>query len=201
MNKGADQKLPPGWVTLPLSEIASINPALDQSVTNDDVEVTFVPMRAVSAEGAGLTNPEPRRYCEVKKGYTSFVSGDVIMAKITPCIEKGKTAVVPDIPGRVCFGSTEFYSIRPETDVQARWIAQYLLQYETRRAAQRQMAGAVGQMRVPVGFLESLQIPLAPAAEQCRVVETLDELFSDLDAGVAALGSGPIKWIPMMGVL
>lgn len=187
MSEANGQHLPPGWIAPALREIARINPPLDRSIVNDDIQVTFVPMRAVEVEGGGLTAPEVRRLHEVKKGYTSFLSGDVIMAKITPCMENGKTTVVPDVPGQVCFGSTEFHSIRPELDVQAKWISHFLLQHETRRAAQRQMAGAVGQMRVPASFLESLRLPVAPAAEQSRIADTLDELFSDLDAGVAAL--------------
>lgn len=49
------------------------------------------------------------------------------------------------------------------------------------------MAGGVGQLRVPTTFLKSLRIPIAPAAEQARIAAALDEMFSDLDAGVAAL--------------
>jgi hypothetical protein len=123
---------------------------------------------------------------EVKKGYTTFLSGDVIMAKITPCMENGKTTVVPDLPGSVCFGSTEFQVIRPEAGITARWIAEFLVQHEFRRAAQRAMTGGVGQMRVPVAFLQSVRIPVAPTAEQERINDLLDELLSDLDAGVAA---------------
>ncbi len=144
-------------------------------------------MRAVATEGGGLISPERRPYREVKKGYTAFLSGDVIMAKITPCTENGKTTVVPDVPGEVCFGSTEFHTIRPDQGVQPKWIEQFLLQHETRRNAQRAMAGGVGQMRVPVEFLKSLTIPVAPTREQSRIAETLDALFSDVDAGVAAL--------------
>lgn len=187
MNNLKAQPLPQGWATPALGEIASINPALDRCVIHDEVNVAFVPMRAVEVDGGGLTTPETRRFAEVKKGYTAFLSGDVIMAKITPCMENGKIAVVPEVPGAVCFGSTEFHSIRPERGVNAKWIAQFLLQHETRRAAQRQMTGGVGQMRVPAHFLETLRIPLPPTAEQLRVADTLDELFSDLDAGVAAL--------------
>ena len=109
------------------------------------------------------------------------------MAKITPCTENGKTTVVPDVPGLVCFGSTEFHTIRPEQGVQPEWIEQFLLQHVTRRNAQRAMAGGVGQMRVPAEFLKTVRIPVAPTAEQSRIAEALDELFSDLDAGVAAL--------------
>ena len=179
--------LPPGWSTSPLGGVSAINPRLDRCVVDDDTEVTFVPMRAVAPEGAGLVDPETRRYGEVKKGYTSFLSGDVIMAKITPCAENGKTTVVPEVPGQVCFGSTEFHTIRPEQGVRAEWIEQFLLQHETRRLAQRSMTGGVGQMRVPGEFLNSVQIPVAPSNEQDRIISTLGELLSDLDAGAVAL--------------
>ncbi len=132
-------------------------------------------------------NPETRPYSEVRKGYTAFLSGDVIMAKITPCMENGKTALVPNVPGDICFGSTEFHVVRPEKGIDPKWIEQFLLQHETRREARRQMAGGVGQMRVPAEFLKTIKIPIAPPVEQTRIVEALDELFSDLDAGVAAL--------------
>ena len=49
------------------------------------------------------------------------------------------------------------------------------------------MAGAVGQLRVPQSFLETVELPLAPTGEQRRILDEVDELLSDLDAGVAAL--------------
>jgi type I restriction enzyme S subunit len=95
--------------------------------------------------------------------------------------------VVPELPGAACFGSTEFHVLRAEPGIQARWIANYLLQHSTRHTAQRQMTGGVGQMRVPSAFLETLSLPLPPEPEQVRILDTLDELLSDLDAGVATL--------------
>jgi type I restriction enzyme S subunit len=187
VSRESNNDLPSGWEIAPLAALSQINPPLDRCVVNDAIEVNFVPMRAVESEGAGLVRPEARPYGEVKKGYTSFLSGDVIMAKITPCMENGKTTVVPNLPGSVCFGSTEFHVIRPETGALARWIAAFLVQHEIRRNAQRAMSGGVGQMRVPAAFLESLRIPIAPTAEQERIADALDELLSDLDAGVAAL--------------
>jgi type I restriction enzyme S subunit len=160
---------------------------LTSRIINEDDEVNFIPMRAVESEGGGLVRPELRPYGAVKKGYKSFLSGDVIMAKITPCMENGKTAVVPKLRGEVCFGSTEFHVIRPEDGVEPRWIANFLLQHEVRRTAQRQMAGGVGQMRVPAAFLEATRMPVPPANEQIHISDAIDELFSDLDAGVAAL--------------
>src|SRR6266849_10202298 len=120
---------PSGWESVSVAQVAQINPALGRCIVDDNVQINFVPMRAVEPEGGGLRNPELRSYGEVKKGYTAFLSGDVIMAKITPCMENGKTAVVPELPGSVCFGSTEFHVIRPENGVEPRWIVNFLLQH------------------------------------------------------------------------
>jgi type I restriction enzyme S subunit len=188
MSEANEQQLPQGWVQAELSAIAQINPPLDRCILNDNIAVTFVPMRAVEPNGGGLLRPEVSTYGAVKKGFTAFITGDVIMAKITPCMENGKTCVVPELPGAACFGSTEFHVVRTEKDIEARWIANFLLQHSTRHTAQRQMMGGVGQMRVPTAFLESLRVPVPPAAEQQRILESTDELLSDLDAGVAALG-------------
>src|SRR5689334_7192817 len=107
MSETNGQELPPGWTTAELSSVAQINPPLDRCIINDSVAVDFVPMRAVEGEGAGLLRPETPTYGEVTKGYTPFLPGDVITAKITPCMENGKTCVVPELPGAACFGSTE----------------------------------------------------------------------------------------------
>lgn len=183
----AGPTLPDGWELRPLPEVAQINPRLGRRIADDRLPVTFVPMRAVAVEGGGVVDPETRPYGEVKKGYTAFLPGDVIMAKITPCMENGKIAVVPQFPNDVCFGSTEFHVIRPEKGISSRWIKDFLLQRSIRKEAKRHMAGAVGQMRVPVEFLRTLKIPVAPESEQNRISGVLEGLFSDLDAGVAAL--------------
>ena len=193
MSEANGQHLPPGWVQAPLPAIAQLNPPLDRCIINDTVQVDFVPMRAVEPEGGGLLRAEVATYGEVKKGYTPFLSGNVIMAKITPCMENGKTCVVPPLPGAACFGSTEFHVVRAESGIEARWIANYLLQHSTRHDAQRQMMGGVGQMRVPAGFLEALQLPVPPAQEQCRILENTDELLSDLDAAMVALKRAQAK--------
>jgi type I restriction enzyme S subunit len=189
----SEGSLPQGWELALLSEIAEINPKAFRGLDDDATLVNFVPMRAVAPEGGGLTAPEVRPFGEVKKGYTSFVSGDVIMAKITPCMENGKTTAVPPLPHELSFGSTEFHVMRPELGVPSQWIAHFLLQHSVRRFAQRQMTGAVGQMRVPVSFLEELRLPVAPVDEQQRICDALDELLSDLDAGVEALKSAQAK--------
>ncbi len=187
MSNANGRQLPTGWASATLQEIGAINPRLDGRVFHDDLDVAFVPMAAVDVEHGGVNRPETRSYSSVKKGYTPFFPGDVIVAKITPCMENGKVAVVPELVGDVGFGSTEFHVIRPSTGIDARWISHFLWQSSVRHSAWRAMTGGVGQLRVPKKFLQVLSLPITGTAEQCRILEKIEELLSDLDAGVAAL--------------
>ena len=98
INTDVISKLPDGWVTAPLQVLAAINPRLTHTISDDSEPVTFVPMSAVDVGFGGIQRPEKRTYGEVKKGYTPFTTGDVIFAKITPCMENGKGGVVKGEP-------------------------------------------------------------------------------------------------------
>ena len=156
-----------------LSEIADLNPSLAESL-GGDAPVSFVPMAAVTAETARTTNGEDRRYFEVSKGYTPFLDGDLLVAKITPCFENGKIAQAT-LTHRIGFGSTEFHVVRPKRGrADARYLLHFLRQERIRRDGERKMTGSAGQRRVPEHFLASLQVPLPPLPEQRRIAEILD---------------------------
>ena len=180
--------LPPGWARTTLGEVAVLNPRSDSLPVDDSQPVTFVPMAAVDEEHGGIARPEVRPLTEVRHGYTPFTSGDVLFAKITPCMENGKVAVVPEkLVAGIGFGSTEFVVIRAEEGIEPRWLSRHLSQTSFRRRAKRAMTGAVGQQRVPKDFIATESLPIAPSREQQRIADKIDELFSDLDAGVRAL--------------
>jgi type I restriction enzyme S subunit len=124
--------------------------------------------------------------CE-KEGYTRFTEGDVLFAKITPCMENGKVAIAEGLQGGIGAGSTEFHVFRSYTGLYNRYLLYYLLQAAFRHDAQHHMSGAVGQKRVPLKYLEDSQIPVPPLNEQRRIVSKIEELYSDLDEGEAAL--------------
>jgi type I restriction enzyme S subunit len=162
-----------GLKTTALDEVAELNPRFTETLAPDD-EVSFVPMSAVSAETAGITDEQTRKYSEVSKGYTPFVTGDVLVAKITPCFENGKIAQAR-LAHRVGFGSTEFHVVRPRVDkLDARYTLHFLRRGNVRLAGERRMTGSAGQRRVPENFLAKLEIPLPPLAEQRRIAEVLD---------------------------
>jgi type I restriction enzyme S subunit len=179
--------LPKGWASARLDEVADISSNRKVADLLPETPVTFVPMAAVREEFGGIDVSALRPYCEVQKGYTQFREGDVLLAKITPCMENGKVAVVPRLVNECGYGSTEFHVLRPRSCIAPDWIAHYVSQKGFRREAQRNMTGSAGQLRVPKHWLQEQYIPVAPSSEQRRIVAKIEELFSDLDAGVAAL--------------
>lgn len=183
----APGKLPAGWAWAPLSDIARINPPLDRRISDDTQRVAFVPMAAVDEGFGGVQRPTLRTFGEVKKGYTPFQTDDIIMAKITPCMENGKGGVVKGTAHQVFFGSTEFHVLRPHAGILPQWIGAFLGQERVRHVARLGMKGSAGQLRVPEEFLEGLYLPVPPSAEQTRIADRIDELFTDLAAGVVAL--------------
>jgi type I restriction enzyme S subunit len=157
-----------------LSEVAEINPSLEAKLAGEE-NITFVPMAAVSAEEARVVTNETRQFKEVSKGYTPFQSGDVLIAKITPCFENGKIAQAL-LKHRYGFGSTEFHVVRPRPGrLDGRYLHHFLRQQKIRVAGERRMTGSGGQRRVPAAFISEMEIPLPPLAEQKRIGEVLDK--------------------------
>jgi len=103
-----------------LGDVCEINPRAPKNIPDETV-VSFLPMSAVSELGF-LSFEELRTYREVKKGYTYFERGDVLIAKITPCFENGKATVTDKIRNQIGFGSTEFHVVRPSPQVDAQYI-------------------------------------------------------------------------------
>lgn len=179
--------LPDGWRWERIDSVAPVNPRRASDNLADDVEVAFVPMAAVTAETGGIDVSTRRPIASVRKGFTRFGSGDVIFAKITPCMENGKAAVVPTLPHGVGFGSTEFHVLSPR-DVSARFLYHWISQRGFRETAEFNMTGTAGQKRVPTDFMRDALIPVPPPEVQAAIVARIDELFAEVDDGEAALG-------------
>jgi len=166
--------LPETWTAAKLSDICQINPRGKSGLAEDD-EVSFVPMSAVSEFSGTIVGAETRPLRDVQKGFTPFQEGDVLFAKITPCMENGKAAIARNLVNRRGFGSTEFHVMRPSGVVLAEWIFAIIRTAEFRRAAASSFQGAVGQQRVTASFLERFRIPLPPLSEQQQIAEILRE--------------------------
>jgi len=179
----SEEKLPVGWKISPIGSIAEVNP---RKPPNDalppDADVSFVPMKAVDADDGMITDPENRPYAKVRKGYTAFRDGDVIFAKITPCMENGKAAIAGDLVNGYGFGSSEFHVFRPTSSILAKYLFYFLRQRTFRLIAEANMTGSVGQKRVPTTFVKEYPIPYPPLPEQKRIVAKLYEIMAEIKA-------------------
>ena len=160
---------------VPLGEICTVNPRkrkLEHSV--EDAVVSFVPMAAVDERFGTITVREERPLSDVSKGFTAFENGDVLFAKITPCMENGKIALARNLTNGVGRGSTEFFVLRPSDRVLGEYIYHFLRQLRFREAAKESFTGTAGQQRVPKSFMENALVPLPTLDEQQRIVGILN---------------------------
>lgn len=175
-------ELPEGWESIALNNLCEINPKLPNNQYDDHLEVTFLPMKQVSEVVNKIDVTEIRRFKDVKKGFTPMINGDVIFAKITPCMENGKIAVVHSLKNGIAFGSTEFHVFRCKESVLNTYIFHFLVQERTRYTAEENMTGAVGQRRVPKKFLEEYVITIpVKISEQQKVVDEIESRLSVCD--------------------
>jgi len=176
--------LPDGWTVKRLSDpaVATLNPKKSEmNGLPPETEVTFVPMSAVDDSSGMIARPEVRRLGAVKKGYTYFAENDVIFAKITPCMENGKCAIGRGLRNRLAFGSTEFHVVRSRAETTPEWLHHILRSQQVRDDAENAMHGAAGQQRVPIEFLELLEIPVPPLPEQRRIAARIETLTRRLE--------------------
>ena len=157
-----------------LKDICTINPKA--TILVDDLEVSFVPMPKVGEQGE-FDPSEIRTYQEVKKGFTNFQNGDVLFAKITPCMENGKGAIAKSLRNGYGFGSTEFHVLRPDNSkVTSEWLYYLTSWSEFRKDAENNMTGSAGQKRVPKTFLENYDVNLPELQRQKEIATILDHI-------------------------
>ena len=185
--KGEEVALPRGWKRVSLKEVSTINPRRPTGLERaEDAPTTFVPMAGVNAVRGTIADPIVRPFSEVAKGYTYFAEGDVLFAKITPCMQNGKHAVACRLIDGIGFASTEFHVIRPGPEIAPDWIHGYLRQPWVLTEATNHFTGSVGQQSVPDDFLSNLEIPLPPLAEQKRIAAILAEQMDAVERARAA---------------
>ncbi len=157
-----------------LRDVARINPPTRFGKLKGPDTVSFVPMDVVSEIFGEIGERQIRPVGEVAS-YTTFQEGDLIWAKITPCMENGKSAVARGLENGFGYGSTEFHVFRPKaTDVSVEFLHLLLRLPLVRQHARLNFTGSSGHQRVDEQFFRRMEIPVPPVKVQERIVAKAD---------------------------
>lgn len=178
-------KSPADWILSRIRNVAQLSPGYSEQAPAADELCTVVPMELLSDEGS-IDMSNQQTIDELQSGLTVFEQGDVLFAKITPCMENGKGAYVVNLPTRYAFGSTEFHVLRPSFRIDGKFLYYSTFNSVFRAYAAENMTGAAGQKRVSSRFLKNSRLFLPSLPEQKQIAAFLDANCQALDAAVAA---------------
>lgn len=168
--------IPNKWKWVTFNDIAILNP---RNKIDDTLEVSFITMSDINAGYSNKFNQNISRWGNVKKGFTHFSEGDVLIAKITPCFQNRKSFVAKSLHNGFGAGTTELHVIRPNisltNNLYLLWLckSEYFIKLGTSL-----LSGSVGQQRISKNELSQIKVPLPPIQEQTRIVQKLEEILS-----------------------
>ncbi len=169
-------ELPPTWVYSTLYDIGEIAP---RNNSEDGAEASFVPMAQISEFYGIPAQSETRAWGEIKSGFTHFAEGDVCLAKITPCYQNGKSAVMRGLRNGIGAGTTELHVFRAIDElVSPDYVLIFLKSPLFINEGIPRMTGSAGQKRITRDYFAGKPFPLPPLEEQKRIVAKVDQLMA-----------------------
>lgn len=182
-----------------LNQIAITNPSKSEiSSIGNGTSVSFIDMASVSNDGYIATQTD-RNLGSLKKGsYTYFKENDIIIAKITPCMENGKCGLAKNLTNGIAMGSSEFHVIRVGDEVVSKFIFSFLNRKVVRNEAEKNMTGASGHRRVPISFYEQLSVPVPSIEEQQKIVTEIEALEGEITKAQQIIDNAPAQKIAIL---
>ncbi|MBI5306948.1 MAG: restriction endonuclease subunit S [Planctomycetes bacterium] len=173
--------IPEGWQVLRLKYKISLDPSKNEvlKIISLDDDVTFLPMAYVT-EGGDINDENEKKLEDVFSGYTYFRDNDVVVAKITPCFENGKGALIKGMKNGIGFGTTEFFVLRSKS-LDEKYLFYLTKSDYFRKIGEASMKGAAGQKRIPDSFIKDLKIGFPEQTEQKRIANYLDKKTTEID--------------------
>ncbi|MCZ2343905.1 MAG: restriction endonuclease subunit S [Bacteroidales bacterium] len=170
--------IPKGWRERPLPEVFDVNPT--RSLSKGTL-APYLDMANMPTQG-----PSPDTWVTREMGSgTKFINGDTLVARITPCLENGKTALVDFLPdGQVGWGSTEYIVLRPKGTIPPAFAYLLARGESFRTFAIQQMTGSSGRQRVPADSLSKYEI-VAPEVES-PIFQRFERIVSPMFAQITA---------------
>ena len=166
--------IPENWKWVRFGDIFEINP---RNNVSDEIGVSFIPMALIEDGYVSQFTYEVKAWGNVKKGYTHFQDGDIVMAKITPCFQNLKSALMINLENGVGAGTTELHVLRSHSNICREFFMWFIKSPNFVSICVKNMTGTAGQKRVPTDVLKNYVVPLPPLEEQKRIVEKIEELL------------------------
>lgn len=167
-------KIDPDWPMVKLGDVCEINPKKSEvAKLNKATNVSFIPMEDIDTVQDIIPKKE-KALDEVYKGYTYFRENDVLVAKVTPCFENGKSGIAKNLKNGIGFGSSELHVIRPSDKILPEYIYPFINLDKFIQEGKKQMTGTGGLQRVPVIYISETAIPLPPLKIQQKIVIVIE---------------------------
>ncbi|MFM4706600.1 restriction endonuclease subunit S [Aeromonas caviae] len=167
-------EIPDHWNVCRIKYVAQLNPSKSEvRGLSDNTIVSFIPMEAIGERGE-VDVSRTRLLGDVLTGYSYITDGDVMLAKITPCFENGKGAVVHGLENGIGFATTEVIPARPYRKSDAQFLYYLFTSNPFKGLAEGSMYGAGGQKRVADSFVAEYHFAEAPADERDTIAAFLD---------------------------
>ncbi|ACL70766.1 restriction endonuclease subunit S [Halothermothrix orenii] len=169
-------ELPKGWEWVRLGEIMIIN---QRNKLNDNLEVSFVPMKLIEDGYLSKHSHKKKLWKEVKKGYTHFKENDLVVAKITPCFENRKSAIMKNLYSGYGAGTTELHVLTSYLkEIDMKFFLYIVKAKNFINQGVSTFTGTAGQQRIRKDFIENFVIGLPPLNEQKQIVKKIDKLMA-----------------------
>lgn len=172
-------QIPYDWQWKCVADCVQFNPKVIQ---DDTAEVSFIPMADVEPGFVDqCSTRQTKLWAKVKKGFSRFQEGDLLVAKITPCFQNRKSCVAKNLTNGTGAGSTEFHVMRCVSGVDAKFLLFFFKSEYFIRYGVNHFNGTVGQQRVGTQDIKDCLVPVPPFEEQTRIVEKLEAAFVEID--------------------
>ncbi|MFR9546304.1 MAG: restriction endonuclease subunit S [Rikenellaceae bacterium] len=156
-----------------LSDVVIVNPSVSYKPLSTSDEISFLPMEVIDEKMGEIAEYRTTTVAETK-GFTKFEDDDLLWAKITPCMQNGKSAIARNLLNGVGCGSTEFYVLRPkDATISIDYIYCLLRHHKVLEAAKSSFGGSAGQQRVSSNYLKSISIPVPPIEVQREIAASI----------------------------
>jgi len=173
----------PSWPIMKLGEVCDINPKKAE-VNNIDnkTKVSFLPMEDIKQKQIYIYPLKQRQISEVYKGYTYFKENDVLVAKVTPCFENGKSGIAKKLENGIGFGSSELHVIRPNHKIIAEFIYPFISSESFIINGKNKMTGTGGLQRVPADYIAGLFISVPSVEIQHQIAKKIEAEQKSVDS-------------------